>query len=68
MTTIVRGEVNSFGLWDGPALKYAPIKPRKDEKEENSEDPMGSALCAKIMRESNAQARSRFAKNKKIIF
>ena len=62
MTTIVRGEVNSFGLWDGPALKYAPIKPRKDEKEENSEDPMGSALCAKIMRESNAQARSRFAR------
>jgi tricorn protease len=62
MATIVRGEVNSFGLWDGPALKYAPIKLRKDEVEENSEDLMGSALCAKIMRESNARARSRFAR------
>ena len=62
MATVVRGEVNSFGLWDGPALKYTPIKLGKDETEENSEDPMGSALCAKIMRESNAQARSRFAR------
>ena len=43
MATVVR-EVNSFGLWDGPALKYTPIKLGKDETEENSEDPMGSAL------------------------
>lgn len=72
MTTIVRGVVHSFGLWDGPALQYSPIK--NDNKvfaesaaaapapKEEEEDARGSALLRKLMHETNAQARARFAK------